>query len=399
MSSTTTETTGKRHRPYFWEEFTTAQAARPQGEGESSLPAWADRGLRALRDGLGCEPGGVPAMRFLHRVEVTDADWATGLLPSSYRAEHAALTLFGLHQTGSAQPVHRPGVGLGTACQGLSTVLSQSAVRRRLAAAATAHDLDELVQHLRGIIPLLRQADTGLDYTRLHRDLGDWLTPRHGRVLRAWGLQFTDPPAAEPIAVPRPATEPMAGKAPGRAIGARYWTGFDPQAADAGAALAALRSGLGQEAGTVPAMWFFYRTAMGTPLRAKGALTRDLVAEHAALTLFGVHQHGRHTVMHVAGASPGTACRVLLAKDSPADRTSTERRLGALLTSQDGEELAHHLRGLVTLLRRKDIGLDYDALRTALRYWDDPSRPQDQPLLRNRWDRDFRAGTTGPAQG
>lgn len=44
-------------------------------------------------------------------------------------------------------------------------VLSDNAAERRLTAAATAQDLDELVQHPRGLIPLLRQADTGLDHT------------------------------------------------------------------------------------------------------------------------------------------------------------------------------------------------------------------------------------------
>ncbi|WP_369265273.1 type I-E CRISPR-associated protein Cse2/CasB [Streptomyces sp. R35] len=68
--------------------------------------------------------------------------------------------------------------------------------------------------------------------------------------------------------------------------------------------------------------------------------------------VFGVHQQGRSTPAHTPGVSPGSACRLLLAKDAGADRTAIERRLGALLTSLDTGELSQHLRGLVPLPRR-----------------------------------------------
>ncbi|MEU5242665.1 type I-E CRISPR-associated protein Cse2/CasB [Streptomyces asoensis] len=374
---TSTSSPGPFPSLFFWEEFTYA-AKRTRDGGQ--VPAWAERGLRALRDGLGCEPGNAPAMRHLHRVELTDDAYVNGQLPDAYRAEHGALTLFGLHQTAGAQPVHRRGVGLGTAVRSLRDgVLSTSAAERRLTAAATAHDLDELVSHVQGLVPLLRKADVGLDYTRLYRDLADWLTPAHGRVLRAWGLQYTDPGTTSDGEHTRQ-----------DAVARPYWNTFDADLARTGADLAALRSGAGREAGTVPAMWPFYRTPLSTELRNRGALTRSLAAEHAALTVFAVHQQGRTTPVHAEGRTPGHACRLLLDRSDDADRTSVERRLGALLTSLDAGELAQHLRGLVPLLRRAAIGLDYEALRHALRWWDDPQRPQEQSRIRNRWDRDFR---------
>ncbi|MEU9273070.1 type I-E CRISPR-associated protein Cse2/CasB [Streptomyces sp. NPDC048251] len=376
-----TSATAHRYRPFFWEEFTQTAARGQETGGHRSVPPWAERGLRAARDGLGCEPGSAPAMRHLHRVELTDAQRSSQPLPDSYRAEHAALTLFGLHQSAGAQAVHRPGTGLGTAVRALREgVLSSSAAERRLMAAATAQDLEELVQHLRGLIPLLRHADVGLDYTRLYRDLREWLAADNGRVLRAWGLQYTDP-TAQSSQVPSPPDN--AGVKP-------YWVGFRADLAQAGADLAALRSGAGREAGTVPAMWPFYQTRIATLLRTKGALTRGLVAEHAALTVFGVHQQSRDASMHVPGLTPGAACRLLLIQDEKRDRTAIERRLGALLTSVDATELAQHLRGLVSLLRRARIGMDYDAVQHALRYWDDLQRPDEQSRIRTRWDRDFR---------
>ncbi|MEU0846343.1 type I-E CRISPR-associated protein Cse2/CasB [Streptomyces sp. NPDC005962] len=181
----------------------------------------------------------------------------------------------------------------------------------------------------------------------------------------------------------------------------RYWSAFVPGHPRAGADLAALRSGAGRAAGTVPAMWPFYRARIGTPLRDKGALTRDLVAEHAALTVFGPHQQGHTSTLHVPGITPGDACRALLARGpdadhTAADRTAIERRLGALLTSLDAGELAQHLRGLVPLLRQAGIGLDYDDLCRALRYWDDARRPDEQPRIRDRWDRGFHTAPAAP---
>ncbi|MEU0738731.1 type I-E CRISPR-associated protein Cse2/CasB [Streptomyces sp. NPDC006134] len=398
--SARTAASRKYYRHYFWEEFTSDWGPRSGERNQPRPPVWAEQGLRALREGLGRAPGTVAGMRHLHRVELTDAARSSERLPLTYRAEHAALTLFGLHQHGAAQPVHRPGVGLGTACQVMRvhvTAESEKAagrrltateeqrvaapVRRRLTAAATALDLDELVHHLHGLVLLLRRADIGLDYTRLHRDLCDWLTPHHGRVLRSWGLQYTDPAPVAQITQARPS---------GGDTESPYWSGFDPVRPETGAELAALRSGLGEEAGTVPAMWTFYRTRMGSELRTRGALTRDLVAEHAALTLFGIHQQGRNQSMHAPGTSPGAACRLLLARNKNMDRTALEKRLGALITSLDTGELTHHLRSLVPLLRQADIGLDYTLLRRALRDWDDPKRPDAQSRIRNAWDHDFR---------
>jgi len=391
------------YRPFFWEEFTQAQLTEA---GSGAVPAWAERGLRALRDGLGREPGEVPAMRRLHRVELTDAQRSSWQLTGSYKAEHVALTLFGLHQTADGRSAHRPGTGLGTAVRALTErTLSRKAAERRLQAAASAQDVEELAQHLRGLVPLLRHADIGLDYTLLYRNLTAWQTPDNGKVLRAWGLQYTDP-AADPKY-----QAPVDGEF---MDGPPYWSTVDLDDRDTPAQLAALRSGAGREAGTVPAMWALwtpspgtrssmrtvpevwslYRTRISTPARTRGTPNRRLTAEHTALTLYGVHQQGRETSVHAPGITPGDACRLLLARDAGADRTAIERRFGALLTSLDAGELAQHLRGLVPLLRRVHIGLDYDAVHQALLAWDDPRTPDAQSRIRNAWDRDFRTDAT-----
>ncbi|MFF3501123.1 type I-E CRISPR-associated protein Cse2/CasB [Streptomyces sp. NPDC003247] len=372
-----------RTRPFFWEEAADDwQSARGEGRGPG-FSEYVVRNLRALREGVGREAGTDPSIRSVHRVPLPDDGFDR--LPDRYVAEHHALTLFGLHQHAASESVHQPGIGLGTACLSLrrSEAWAEAAVERRLIAAATAQDLHELVQHLQRLVPLLRQAGVGLDYTRLFRELTAWDGPNRNRVLRSWGLQYTDP------GTPAPA----GGETPGKER-APYWVTFEPGSPDAGAELAALRSGTGREPGTVAAMWPFHRTRMASEWRNKGSLTRDLAAEHCALTLFARHQQTHDRRMHVAGNSPGTAAGLLARKaaagsEGKAATAALERRLGHLLTSADADELAMHLRSFVPLLNQVGVGLDYDLLRTALRTWDDPRRPDAAARLRQQWDRDF----------
>ncbi|MEV5010995.1 type I-E CRISPR-associated protein Cse2/CasB [Streptomyces sp. NPDC055692] len=373
-----------RTRLFFWEEAVQDwQSARKEGR-RPEFSEYVARNLRALREGAGREAGTDPSMRSVHRVPLQDDD-GFDRLPDRYIAEHHTLTLFGLHQHAASEPVHQPGVGLGTACLLLhrSEALTEAAVERRLIAAATAQDLHELVQHLQRLVPLLRQTGIGLDYTRLFRELTAWEGSDRNRVLRSWGLQYTDP------GTPALGDGENAGQER-----APYWATFDPGSPDAGAELAALRSGTSREPGTVAAMWPFHRTRMASEWRDKGSLTRDLAAEHTALTLFARHQQTHDHRMHVAGNSPGTAAGLLARKaaagsEGKAATAALERRFGILLTSADAVELAMHLRSFVPLLNRAGVGLDYDLLRSALRTWDDPRRPDAATSFRQWWDRDF----------
>ncbi|WP_018569279.1 type I-E CRISPR-associated protein Cse2/CasB [Streptomyces sp. PsTaAH-124] len=373
---------------FFWEEAVQDWQSGREEQRRVNFSEYVVRSLRAAREGVGREAGTVASMRFLHRVPLQEG--GVEGLPGRYIAEHHTLTLFGLHQHAASEPVHRRGAGLGGACLLLrgSGVMAESAVERRLVAAATAQDLDELVQHLQRLVPLLRQAGIGLDYTRLFGELARWDGPGRNRVLRSWGLQYTDPGA------PGEAGEELDARER-----AAYWVTFDPGGADAGAELAALRSGTGREPGTVAAMWPFHRTRMASEWRNKGSLTRDLAAEHTALTLFARHQQSHSRPMHVGGNSPGTAAGLLAAKaaggsEGRAGTAALERRFGVLLTSADADELAMHLRSFVPLLSQAGVGLDYDLLRAALRSWDDPRRPDAATEWRRRWDRDFHIAAT-----
>ncbi|HSV64872.1 MAG TPA: type I-E CRISPR-associated protein Cse2/CasB [Mycobacteriales bacterium] len=188
------------HILQYWRRHTDGQGAwkRPDDG-----PPGED--LAALRRGIGRQPGDVPEMwRFYTRLS------EDGEPTADLYAEHAALTLFAVHQQSKARPMHRGGVGVGRAVFELrrSTAFSPETVDRRFAAAATATSLPEVVTHLRGLVTQLRGIDQVLDYTRLYLDLRGWQDPeQRSRVRRHWGSQYF-------IRVGRAAEEPgQAGQA------------------------------------------------------------------------------------------------------------------------------------------------------------------------------------------
>ncbi|MTV26251.1 type I-E CRISPR-associated protein Cse2/CasB [Nitriliruptoraceae bacterium ZYF776] len=163
--------------------------------------------LAAMRRGARREPGTVPGLWGLH-ARLGDDRWAdaehVGVSPS-LAAEHHALVLFGFHQQGLDRPVHRRGVGVGRAIRDLrdSGRYSPEAVERRFFAAVTAETVDEVAEHLRGLVQQLRvlrrAGDRGvLDYSRLMRDLERWHDPeRRGGVRRTWATQYETPPRGQ----------------------------------------------------------------------------------------------------------------------------------------------------------------------------------------------------------
>ncbi len=68
------------------------------------------------------------------------------------------------------------------------------------------------------------------------------------------------------------------------------------------------------------------------------------------------------------------------------DKTRIQRRFNVLATSADIQELAHHLRGMIQLLRSEGIPLDYPELAKDLYlYQNEDYRSQ----VRLRWGQDF----------
>jgi CRISPR system Cascade subunit CasB len=160
------------------------------------------------------------------------------------------------------------------------------------------------------------------------------------------------------------------------------WEDLDPRAARAGAVLATLRTGVGRSPGDVSGLWRHYRVVVPDAVAARGIIHSDLAAEHAALTLFAVHQQSQDARMHRDGSLLGASLRALCNaafKDNP---DALDRRVNAAAATDSVKELTVHLRGLVRLLRDQHIPLDYTALVQDLADW---HHPVARGYVRRRW--------------
>jgi len=185
--STTPEQPTPRH---YWER----RLGEGGGWGNEPPPG---QHLSAMRRGFGVPAGAVPGMWPFY----TTLD-AGGRLTRTLRAEHVALSLYGLHQQSQSAPMHRVGIGLGRALGNLrvSGRYSEAAVDSRFMQAATASDIDELGFHLRGLISQLKtlKPPQPLDYTRVYADLRAWQQPAQvGRIRRRWASDYFRSRAAD----------------------------------------------------------------------------------------------------------------------------------------------------------------------------------------------------------
>lgn len=154
--------------------------------------------------------------------------------------------------------------------------------------------------------------------------------------------------------------------------------------------LAQLRRGIGKSPASLPDL--FKLTLDGMPDALTGTGDNPSWGEWACfvpLTLFALHQQGKDTAsaMHRQGLPLGRSLRRLVR--SAEDEERVKRRFDQVATADSPQEVAHHLRGLVQLLRRDDIPLDYAALAADLYRFQNPDW---RDGVRLRWGRDFYAG-------
>jgi len=154
------------------------------------------------------------------------------------------------------------------------------------------------------------------------------------------------------------------------------------------ATLAKLRRGIGKAPGSMPELWDVTLDGLPETLTGKGnGPTHGEWAVHTALTLYALHQQGKDLkgqCMSREGSSLGVSVRKLIQKEE--DEQRIKRRFDAAATSDSLEEFSHHLRGLVQLLKAKDIPLDYPALTKDL-YWF--QFPAARDSVRLRWGREY----------
>lgn len=119
-----------------------------------------------------------------------------------------------------------------------------------------------------------------------------------------------------------------------------------------------------------------------------------------ALTLYALHQQGAQRSMHADGQRLGMAIWWLARNDADQLKTdrlkAVQRRFNAFATARSMPECLHHLRGLIQLLRSKDIPLDYVELAGDLYEF---QTPDGAARVRLRWGQDFYRNAFRTEQG
>ena len=158
---------------------------------------------------------------------------------------------------------------------------------------------------------------------------------------------------------------------------------------EARAALANLRRGVGRRPGELPQLYGELLQDMPEEMYSAGS--KPSYAEWAvymALTLYAMHQQGKDVKtdnMNRENVSLGNAASELVA-----DNDDTERiwkRLYAVASSADMQEMSSHIRALIKLLRDKDIPLDYPQLAKDLYFYQLSDESAEH--IRLKWGQDF----------
>lgn len=157
------------------------------------------------------------------------------------------------------------------------------------------------------------------------------------------------------------------------------------------AELARLRQGVGRRPGEMPALWGSFLVQMPELLRGSNDPSEAEWAIYLSLTLFALHQQGEQGLsMHQQGRTLGSAVQELAKVSCVPGQEWTEssviRRFNALATADSMPELAHHLRGMIQLLRRQKIPLDYPQLAADLYRF---QFVEDAANVRLQWGRDL----------
>lgn len=153
------------------------------------------------------------------------------------------------------------------------------------------------------------------------------------------------------------------------------------------AALAELRRGVGKKPGDVPQLWGYFLQDMPEEFFGDKEPSKAEWAVYTSLTLFALHQQGKDPksdTMNKEGYSFGTAVNKLVHNEDERERLA--RRFYAAATASSMEELSHHMRGIIQLLRGEGVPLDYPMLAADL------YRYQFSSLVSNvrlKWGQDF----------
>ena len=164
--------------------------------------------------------------------------------------------------------------------------------------------------------------------------------------------------------------------------------------------LARLRRSIGKKPGEVPQIWDVLFDDFPQELMSNNEEpTYAQWAVSIVLSLYALHQQGKDiktNAMHVDGISHrlGRAVRELIEGES--NEETIRNRFNVFATSSGISECAYHLRGIIQLLKAKDIPLDYISLTEDLYKFQFSDRADG---VRLRWGQDFYRKTSKIDEG
>lgn len=158
--------------------------------------------------------------------------------------------------------------------------------------------------------------------------------------------------------------------------------------------LAVMRTGLGRDAGTVPALCRYYTCEIDDWAARRGEVSIEQAAEHAALALFGLHQQSKTRPMHRPGIPLGKALRKLR-EDGKFSQQAVDARVDAAATATNVTALLMRLRSLIDQLRTINQPLDYDQLMKLIHDWHSTDGRQG---ARRKWAVDYQVWIDAPDQ-
>ena len=160
------------------------------------------------------------------------------------------------------------------------------------------------------------------------------------------------------------------------------------------AALAKLRRGIGKKMGERPEILAYVLLdieKINVEHKKEGEPTKVEQAIYTALTLYALHQQGQRDMMHADKKdvltnrciSFGAAVKKLVDDNNI---KAIHRRFEQVMTAAGLEELAVHARGLINMLNKNGIALNYGKFAYDLYRFQDTNKRKDVMMD---WGRDF----------
>jgi CRISPR system Cascade subunit CasB len=154
--------------------------------------------------------------------------------------------------------------------------------------------------------------------------------------------------------------------------------------------LAKLRRGVGKLPGELPELWGYFLKELPEELQG---VTKDPskseIAIYLSLVLYALHQQSndiKEKPMNLKGETLGKGIRKLIPDEDEDAEKRILTRFKRLANAQTMRDVSIQLRSIISLLKSKDIPIDYPDLATDLYFL---QNPKEKNKIKMKWAREF----------